>query len=124
MYSVIRKRVFILASYFDILFFLEIINFMLLLFAVYGKFISITAGVILSLLLSVHIILFFFRNELNRKIQLFIMDVHLGYSIPFLIFFLIYFNKNGIVNYIILVMRAVMVCFEIFFIIILSDYKE
>ncbi len=124
MYSAIRKRVFVLASYFDILFFLEIINFMMLLFAAYGKLISITAGIVLSLLLAVHIIFFYFRNELNRKIQLFIMDLHVGYSIPFLIFFTVYFSDYGIFNYITMALRFVMSCFEIIFIFILSDYRE
>lgn len=119
----IRKNIFLYVSYFNILFFLEIINMMFLFLAAYGKMTAIISGIVLSMLLSYHIILLYFKNELNRKIQLFLMDIHAGYSIPFLFFFIFYYNNNGIYDYVFTGLRFFMVCAEILFIIILSDHR-
>ena len=89
--NIIKKRVFVYASYFDVLFFFEIINLMFLLLMAYGKIISIAGGSILSVLLSLQIINLYFKKEINRKIQLYLMDIHLAYSVPFIINFLITF---------------------------------
>ena len=96
---------------------------MFLLLASYGKAAAIITGIILSILLSVHIVFLYFKNELNRKIQLFLMDIHAGYSIPFLILVIFFYNINGLYDLIFTILRFVMACAEILFIIVLSDYK-
>ncbi|MBN2040805.1 MAG: hypothetical protein JW864_12250 [Spirochaetes bacterium] len=119
----IKRNIFLYVSYFNILYFLEIINLMFLLLVSYGKFIAIAAGFIFSLFLSVQIVFLYFKNELSRKIQLFLMDVHAGYSIPFLFFIVFYYIDNSIYDNVITGLRFVMICAEIFFIILLSDYS-
>jgi hypothetical protein len=122
--NIIRKKVFVYVSYFDVLFFFEIINLMFLFLIVYGKFISITSGVILSILLSMQIINLYFKKEINRKIQLYLMDIHLAYSVPFIINFLFYRSEPVIFDYLFVSLRLVICCFDIIFIIALSDYRE
>jgi hypothetical protein len=120
----IKKRIFVYVSYFNVLFFFEIINLMFLLLIVYGKFISISAGSILSILLSLQIINLYFKKEINRMIQLYVMDIHVAYCIPFVINFLI--NKNYFLmsDYFFMYLRLAMCCFDIIFIFALSDYRE
>lgn len=120
----IKKRAFKIVSYFNLLYFIEIINLMFLLLIMFGKVISIIAGLILALLLSLHIILLYFKKERNRKIQLYLMDVHLAYSIPFLIIFLLYSNDSRLIDYLFFLLRLVLCCFEVLFIYVLSDYGE
>ena len=120
----IKKRAFKIVSYFNLLYFIEIINLMFLLLIMFGKVISIITGLILALLLSLHIILLYFKNERNRKIQLYLMDVHLAYSIPFLIVFIIYSNDSRLIDYLFLLLRLVLCCFEVLFIYVLSDYSD
>jgi hypothetical protein len=126
--NIIKKRVFVYASYFDILFFFEIINLMFLLLMAYGKIISIAGGSILSVLLSLQIINLYFKKEINRKIQLYLMDIHLAYSVPFIINFIItllfYKSEPVILNFFFVFLRFVISCFDLVFIVALSDYKE
>ncbi len=124
MINIIKKKAFVFASYLDILFFFEIINIMFFFVLVFGKYISIAAGIILSLLLSIHIIGLYFRKEISRNIQLLLMDLHLAYSIPFIIYFAVYFRESTLVDNIFVSIRCFISFFEIFFIFILSDYKE
>jgi hypothetical protein len=122
--DLLKKRVFIYVSYFDVLFFFEIINLMFLLLIVYGKFVSIACGFILSVLLSIQIINLYFKKEINRKIQLYLMDIHLAYSVPFILNFLFYRSEPVIFDYLFVSLRSVICCFDIIFIIALSDYEE
>jgi hypothetical protein len=124
MLDIIKKRVFVYVSYFDVLYFFEIINLMFLLLMTYGKFISIVSGIILSVLLSLQIINLYFKKEINRKIQLYLMDIHAAYSIPFIINFLFYRSDPVMLDYFFVFLRFVICCFEILFIIVLSDYNE
>jgi hypothetical protein len=122
--NIIKKRPFVFVSYFDILYFFEIINLMFLLLMIYGKVISVLSGIILSVLLSFHIINLYYKKEINRKIQLFIMDIHLAYSLPFLFIAALNNYESSIPDYLFIFIRSVIVCFDILFIYILSDYKE
>jgi hypothetical protein len=122
--NIIKKRVFVYVSYFDVLYFFEIINLMFLFLLVYGKIISITVGSILSVLLSLQIIKLYFKKETNRKIQLYLMDIHAAYSIPFIINFLFYRSDPVMLDYFFVSLRFVICCLEIIFIVVLSDYKE
>ena len=122
--DIIKKRVFVYASYFNILFFFEIINLMFLLLIIYGKIISITAGGILSVLLSLQIINLYFRKETSRKIQLFLMDIHAAYSIAFIINFIFSNNEPVAMDYFFVLLRFLIACFDIIFILALSDYGK
>jgi hypothetical protein len=52
------------------------------------------------------------------------MDVHLAYSIPFLIIFLLYSNDSRLIDYLFFLLRLVLCCFEVLFIYVLSDYSN
>ncbi len=120
----IKKKVFVYASYFNVLFFFEIINLMFLLLIVYGKFISIACGSILTVLLSLQIINLYFKKEASRKIQLYLMDIHLAYSVPFIFNFLFLRNDPLMPDYFFMFLRLVMCFFDVLFIIAFSDYME
>ncbi|MFH0977618.1 MAG: hypothetical protein V1874_17705 [Spirochaetota bacterium] len=122
--NIIKKRPFVFVSYFNVLYFFEIINLMFLLLMIYGKVISVLSGIILSVLLSFHIINLYYKKEINRKMQLFMMDVHLAYSLPFLLITALNFYGSSVPDYLFVLVRSVIVCFDILFIYILSDYKE
>ncbi len=72
-------------SYAGILYFMEIIYFMIAIAFLYGRATAVAAGFLLSGLLSVQLIGLSMKKEPSRKVQLFLMEVHAAYSIPFLI---------------------------------------
>jgi hypothetical protein len=123
-YNYIKQHAFVFVSYLDILFFSEIINLMFFLTLIFGKYISIMTGIVLSLLLCLQIIGLFFKKNISRIAQLIVMDLHLAYSIPFLVFFAVYFRESRTVDVIFVCIRTMISCFEILFIFILSNYKE
>jgi hypothetical protein len=84
--SLVRNRIHQVAAYMATLYYLEIISFMFGLLFLYGKAVSIIAGVVLSLLLAYHIIQLYLKNDLHRKIQLFIIDIHAPFAIGYLFY--------------------------------------
>lgn len=97
---------------------------MFLLLIAYGKFISIAAGIILSVLLTLQIINLYFKKNINRKIQLFLMDIHLAYSLVFIINFLFYKSGRTGADYFFIILRSAICLFDVVFIIALSDYNN
>ncbi len=77
----LRRGVSGFASYFNILYFIEIINLMFLLSFTAGKAVAMTAGLILALLLSAQIIMMYFKRQTARRIQLFMMDIHAAVAV-------------------------------------------
>jgi hypothetical protein len=122
-FHIINKKAFICVSYLNVLFFFEIINLMFFLTLVFGKYISIAAGIALTILLSVQIIGLYFKNKICMVVQLFLMDIHLAYSIPFLVFFVIYFQEIKSIDIIFVSIRSVIAIFEILFIAVIGNYK-
>ena len=84
--SLVRNRIHQLAAYMATLYYLEIISLMFGLLFLYGKAVSIIAGAVLSLALAYHIIQLYLRNDLHRKIQLFIIDIHVPFAIGYLFY--------------------------------------
>lgn len=121
MNSTVRDKINIFISYFNVLYFFEIINIMISIYFIYNKFFSITLGIVLSLLLSFQIIMIYFRKNTNRKIQLFIMDIHLAYSIPAFIRMIIYDWHGQFVDVMFIIIRLLIVIFEPIFIYVLTD---
>lgn len=72
-------------AYFNVLYFFEIIYFMVILSVLYGNRISIAVGIILGIFLTVQIIMIFFKRRNARRAQLFIMELHIAYSFPLFI---------------------------------------
>jgi hypothetical protein len=120
----LKKNAFVYVSYVNVLFFFEIINLMFFIALVFGKYFSIAAGIILSLLLLLQIVSLYFRKASGRIVQLFLMDLHLAYSLPYVIFFIVNYHEVRFADIIFVCIRSVICLFEIVFIIILSDYKE
>ncbi|MDY6933036.1 MAG: hypothetical protein SVZ03_02280 [Spirochaetota bacterium] len=60
-------------------------------------------------------------SEISRKVQLFLMDIHLAYSIPFFINILIEGYHGSIIDYGLVIARAIIASFEIIYIFILTD---
>jgi hypothetical protein len=79
------ERAGLLLAYAGILYFMEIIYFMISIAFLYGRAPAIIAGFLLSGLLSLQVIGLAMKKEPSRKAQLFLMEVHAAYSIPFLI---------------------------------------
>lgn len=72
------------AAYMATLYYLEIISLMFGLMFLYGKAVSLIAGVILTLFLTVHIMRLYLGSEPHRKLQLFVIDVHASFAAGFL----------------------------------------
>jgi len=64
--------------YFNLLYFFEIFYLMILLFLLGGKVPALVAGAVLTVLLTWHIIMLYYRAPRHRKIQLYLMDLHLA----------------------------------------------
>ncbi|HSV97686.1 MAG TPA: hypothetical protein VLM75_12255 [Spirochaetota bacterium] len=68
-----------------VLYFMEIIYFMIAIAFLYGRAPAVGIGFLLSGLLSVQVIGLSMKKEPTRKVHLFLMEIHAAYSIPFLI---------------------------------------
>ena len=79
-----KEKLWGLVPYSATLFYIEIIYMMFMAGFLYGKVAAVVSGVMLSILLTFQVIALFGRINISRKIQLFIMDVHLAYSVAFI----------------------------------------
>ncbi len=77
----VTARIHIYTAYFSILYFFEIMYLMVLLFFVAGSGSALVAGAVLAPLLSYHIIMLYYGNARHRKVQLYLMDLHLALSV-------------------------------------------
>lgn len=116
-----REKIFTLTAYFNVLYFFEIINLMLILLITYGNFISVSSGVILTVLLSMHIIRIYFNKGNSRMIQLFIMDIHIAVSVPFFINLFINNINDTLMDYFFTLLRIMILFCEVLLIYFLTD---
>ncbi len=72
-------------AYAGVLYFMEIIYLMVAIAFLYGRLPAVVVGFLLSGLLCVQLVGLAMKKEPFRKAQLFLMEVHAAYSIPFLI---------------------------------------
>lgn len=118
---VIKEKISTFIPYLATLYYLEIIFLMVFLNFLYGKTVSVSVAILLSSLLTLHVIRLFLRSDLNRKIQLYLMDLHIAYSIAYI------FNKcfsGGDITYIdgtVIFFRVILSSFEIAAVLILTD---
>lgn len=94
---------------------------MLMLNLIYDKLFSVINGLLLALLLSIHIIMLNLRKNISRKIQLFIMDIHAAFSIPFFLGIIINSHSRSYIDSVFILLRFIIFCFEIILIYILTD---
>ena len=64
-------------------YYVEIIYLMIFLNFIYGKSLSITIGILLTVLLTIHIFSLFNKKSTSRKIQLYLMDFHFAFSVAY-----------------------------------------
>jgi hypothetical protein len=117
----VQTKIVTVVSYFNIVYYFEIINFMILLFFIFGKITAVLAGLALALLLSWHIIMLFFRKQNHRKIQLFLMDIHIAISAGIIIRTITAPSDLSTLHTSLLALRIIIVIFELLLIIILTD---
>lgn len=72
-------------AYGNVLYYIEIIYFMIALGFLYGKVVALTAGLSAVVLLTIHIIRFYSREARSRIIQLAVMELHGAYAAVFII---------------------------------------
>ncbi len=80
-----RRRANSALPYIATLFYIEIILLFIFLNFLYGKPAALAAGIVLTVLVTLHVIMLFNDNPANRKIQLFLMDAHVAWSVAFVI---------------------------------------
>lgn len=117
----VQTKIVTVVSYFNIVYYFEIINFMILLFFIFGKIPAVLAGLVFALLLSWHIIMLFFRKKNHRKIQLFLMDIHIAISAGIIIRTITAPSDLSTLHASLLALRIIIVIFELLLIIILTD---
>ena len=83
LFDKLRKNSSLAAAYTATLYFFEILFIMFSLMLMFGKQISVIAGLILSVTLTAHIIMLYLKKNINRKIHLFLIDIHIATTVPF-----------------------------------------
>jgi len=116
----IRDKCIAALPYLASLYYLEIIYLLVILTMVLGKSVALALAFSLAILLSIHLVGLSERNELNRKIQLFLMDIHIAYTLALFGGTLWNHVPLNTVDAIISVIRLVMAAFEIPCVIILT----
>ena len=79
----IIKRALSFLPYLATFYYVEILYLMIFLNFIYGKTFSITIGMLLTVLLTIHIFSLFNKRPISRKIQLYLMDFHFAFSVAY-----------------------------------------
>lgn len=117
----IKVKVNSFVPYLATFYYIEIIYLMIFLNFLYGKIFAVSTGLLLTFLLTFHVIRLFNKKDINRKIQLYCMDVHFAYTLAY--FFNRIFSENsiGTVDSVVMVFRLITACIEIAAVLILTD---
>ncbi|PKL16085.1 MAG: hypothetical protein CVV49_18120 [Spirochaetae bacterium HGW-Spirochaetae-5] len=117
----IKEKVNSFVPYFATFYYIEIIYLMIFLNFLYGKVYAVAAGLLLAFFLTFHIFRLFNKKDINRKIQLYFMDIHFAYSLAY--FFNRMFSGNDFttVDTVVTLFRLITAFFEIAAVIILTD---
>jgi hypothetical protein len=117
----IIKRADSAVPYIATLYYIEILYLMFFFNFLYGKYVSVVTGIFLSFMLTLHVIKLFHRKNLNRKIQLFIMDFHVAYSLAYLVNRLFSGHSLTCFDYTITTFRFTSASVELLMIYVLTD---
>ena len=109
----IRGRIHQISAYIATLYYLEIVFLMFGLLFLYGKAVSIIAGLLLTLVLTYHIIQLFFRNRLHRKLQLCLIDIHAAFAAGYLFYNAVQGIDTAPAALIILIARTLLLACEL-----------
>lgn len=117
----IKVKVNSFVPYLATFYYIEIIYLMIFLNFLYGKIFAVSTGLLLTFLLTFHVIRLFNKKDINRKIQLYCMDVHFAYTLAY--FFNRIFSENsiGTVDSVVMAFRLITACIEIAAVLILTD---
>jgi len=117
----IKEKVNSFVPYLASFYYVEIIYLMIFINFLYGKFFAVTSGFILTFFLTVHVIRLFYKKDIHRKIQLYLMDIHFAWSLAYV--FNRVFSRNDVtpVDSIVIAFRLVSACIEILAVLILTD---
>jgi len=80
-----RNRAHSALPYISTLFYVEILLIFIFLNFLYGKPFALAAGLSLTALLTMHVIMLFNENPVNRKIQPLLMDLHIAWCVAFVV---------------------------------------
>jgi len=116
-----KEKVNSFVPYLATFYYVEIIYLMIFINFLYGKFFAVTAGLLLALFLTFHVIRLFNKRAINRKIQLYVMDIHFAYSLAY--FFNRIFSGSDLttVDSVVMAFRVVTAFIEITAVLILTD---
>ena len=117
------ERINVLVSYFNILYFFEVMQLMLLLALVAGKAIALFAGALLSGGLTALIIGMYYRKGWSRRIQLILMDVHLPIALVTSVRILVFTPEAAGAAIALSAIRAIMVIGEAALVFLLTDER-
>jgi len=112
-----------ITAYFSTLYYFEIIYFMFILLILYGKPVSVIAGFTMTILITIHIVQLYFKKNINRKIQLFIMDIHIAYAGAYLINIMKLGFEINVLTLSIIFIRSIIIICEIPLLFILTDER-
>ncbi len=107
--------------WFAVLYYLEIMYFMVALLFMAGKTIAATVAGAAALLLAAHIFMLYFKRPLSRTIQLALMDFHCAYSVPFVLSLVLSGAEYSALDTAFLALRLLMAAGELAFIFALTD---
>jgi hypothetical protein len=107
--------------WFAVLYYLEIMYFMVTLLFMAGKTVAATVSGILALLLAVHIFMIYFKRPASRIMQLALMDLHCAYSVPFVLSLVMSGAEYSTLDTVFMALRLLMAAAELAFIFALTD---
>jgi len=116
-------RINVLVSYFNILYFFEVMQLMLLLAFVAGKAVALGAGALLSGGLTALIIGMYYRKGWSRRAQLILMDIHLPIALVTSVRVLVFTPEAAVAAIALSIIRALMVTGEAALLFLLTDQQ-
>ncbi len=117
------ERINVLVSYFNILYFFEVMQLMLLLALVAGKGIALCVGALLSGGLTALIIGMYYRKGWSRRAQLILMDIHLPIALVTSVRILVFTPEAAGAAIALSAIRAIMVIGEAALVFLLTDER-
>ncbi len=117
----IKEKVNSFVPYLATFYYIEIIYLMIFANFLYGKIFAVAAGLLTTFFLTFHIIRLFNKKDINRKIQLYFMDIHFAYSLAY--FFNRVFSSSDLtsVDAVVISFRFIIALIEITSVLILTD---
>lgn len=117
----LKNRVNRFVPYLATFYYVEIIYLMIFLNFIYGKVIAVSAGLLLTFFLTFHVLRLFYKKDINRKIQLYFMDIHIAYSAAYFVNMIVLSGDYLQAGSFLAFFRIITACIETVSVIILTD---